>query len=116
MRLTPVLLEAAYVFLRATPPFRRWALPESCDVEFRVSKDREALGSHQLHSRQGHHVITISGVRVSHLMTLMSVTAHEMLHLYQAESGEETKSEHNADFRRLSKIVCRYHGWDPLEF
>lgn len=116
MRLTPALLEAAYEFLRQTPPFRRWGLPQCYDVEFRVSKDRESLGTYQLHARQGHHVLTISGARISHVSTLMSVMAHEMVHLHQVESGSSTRTEHNADFRRLSKIVCRHHGWDPLEF
>ncbi len=116
MRLTSALLEASYVFLCQTPPFRSWRLPTGDEIEFRANKDREALGSHQMHARQGHHVVSVSKARVSHITTLISVMAHEMIHLYQAETGSRTKSEHNAEFRRLAKIVCRHHGWDPLEF
>ncbi len=116
MKLTPSLLEAAYEFLRVTPPFRAWRMPAGSYVEFKVSKSREALGTYQLHPRSGLHVITISGARISYVSTLMSVMAHEMVHLHQMHHCTTTKSEHNAGFHRLSKIVCRHHGWDPLEF
>ena len=42
LSLTPDLLAAAYDFLRATPPFKAWRLPESDDiahtVEFLISE------------------------------------------------------------------------------
>ena len=40
LRLTPEILEGAYEFLRATPPFRGWRLPHADEVEFVVSRHR----------------------------------------------------------------------------
>jgi hypothetical protein len=116
MKLTPPRLAAAYMFLRATPPFSRWKLPLASEVEFRVIKQETVLGTHKVCPRQGHHVITISGARVGHTMTLLCTMAHEMIHLYQLEVGTATAAEHNAEFRRLGKVVCRHHGFDPKEF
>jgi len=113
MKLTPAILRAAYTFLRATPPFHCRDLPHGKDVEFRVSKGRDRMGAHFY---SDHHIITISSARVCHTTTLIVTMAHEMVHLAQAEDGTETKAEHNAAFRRLAKLVCRHHGFDPQEF
>lgn len=115
MKLTPDLLEATYDFLRRTSPFRRWSLPEGGTIEFVVGKTREKMGHYVWHPRKGY-VIMISDARVDHTVTLLTTMAHEMIHLYQAKRGTETRAAHNAEFRRLAKIVCRHHGFDPLEF
>ena len=116
MRLTPELLEACYEFLRVTPPFRRWDLPENYAVKFRVGKTRSHLGDYRWDGPRQRHMIMISGRRVAHTATLISVMAHEMIHLKQNCARTETYAEHNANFKRLAKIVCLHHGFDPLEF
>jgi len=113
MKLTPSVLRAAYTFLRATPPFLCRDLPAGEGVQFRVSKGRDRMGTHQYST---HHIISISSARVCHTTTLVVTMAHEMVHLAQAEDGTETKAEHNAAFRRMAKLVCRHHGFDPQEF
>ncbi len=117
MKLTPEILEAVYDFLRATPPFRGWKLPKGEDVIFHVTKTRGTLGSYTRYIRTDRHIINISGARISHTALLACVMAHEMVHLNLGVRKAETpNTEHSAEFRRLSKIVCRHHGFDPLDF
>ncbi len=97
LRLTPEVLETSYEFLRSTSPFRRWKLPHADAVE--VTQ-----------------IIFISEVTVGHTYTLMRTMAHEMIHLYLAISGQEDSGEHGAEFRRLARLVCNDHGFDPKEF
>jgi hypothetical protein len=43
--------------------------------------------------------------------------AHEMIHQHQQRQRTDTpNTEHNAEFMRLARAVCRHHGWDEKEF
>jgi hypothetical protein len=114
MRLTPAILVAAYDFLRATPPFVGWRLPEADDVEFRVCHFAH-LG--ECHANDGTHVIALSGRRISHTDTLMRTMAHEMIHLRHNHVGTAAmvNTVHGAQFVRDAKLVAKAHGYDPLE-
>jgi hypothetical protein len=118
IRLTPDLMEGAYEFLRLTPPFKSWHLPHADEVEFVVSRHRTHVGYHRgVRRKMRSHEIGISEVCVGHTNTLLRTMAHEMIHQYQQRARTETaNTEHNADFLRLAKSVCRYHGWDEREF
>lgn len=112
--LTPDMLHGAYEYLRTTPPFRGWKLPEADEIEFRVITSRDQGWYDR---KDGQHIIAISARRVGHSIRLLTVKAHEMIHLYQRIGGTETaNTEHNAEFRRLANQACRYHGFDPKEF
>lgn len=118
MKLTPAILEASYDFLRATPPFSRWKLPTSKDVEFRVVKQRDRLGAYHgyVHDKD-RHTIDMCGARLSHTSSLILIMAHEMAHLHQRQNGTETNNaQHNADFFRLAELICKHHGFDPKFF
>ena len=116
LALTPDIVEAAYVFLRATPPFSRWKLPESDGIAFHVCASKW-MGYYSREIATGIHQISLSSKRVGHTNTVMHVMAHEMIHLYQAVVKRETaNTEHNAEFDRLAKKVCAIHGWDWKEF
>jgi hypothetical protein len=63
------------------------------------------------------HEVSISQNRVGHTSILMRTVAHEMIHQYQLRAWPETaNTEHNAEFVRLAKRVCRVHGRDEKEF
>lgn len=104
------MLHGAYEYLRTTPPFREWSLPEADDVELRIT----GMQDQGQYDYRGKHIIAISSQRVGHTIRLMTVTAHEMVHLRQQMLGEPLT--HGALFKSLSKRVCRYHGFDPKEF
>jgi len=112
--LTPAILEAAYEFLRATPPFVRWRLPHADEVELRVCRTRQWMGLFDSGSDDRSR-ISVSSARIGHTDTLLRSVAHEMIHLYQFERGTATASEHNAEFFRLAAQIARHHGFDPKE-
>jgi len=118
LSLTPDMLEAAYEFLRTTPPFKSWHLPHADEVTFVVSRHKKFVGYHRGIRRKIYdHEIGISDVCVGHTNTLLRTLAHEMIHQYQQRARTDTpNTEHNAEFMRLARIVCRYHGWDEKEF
>lgn len=115
--LTPAILEAAYEFLRVCPPFKGWRLPPAEEIEMHVIARSDREGEYSRYCGTSEHIIGISGKRVGHISNLFVALGHEMVHLHQAQAKTETgKTEHNAEFRRLAKIICRTHGWDEKTF
>lgn len=110
--LTPDALYAAYEYLRATPPFRRWKLPQGDQVEMRVTRDKGYVGLAKEGSRFP--VICISAFHVGRTQTLIETMAHEMIHVHLDSKG--VRAAHGAAFRKCAASVCRYHGFDPRGF
>ncbi len=117
--LTPEMLESAYEYLRVSPPFCRWNLPHADHVMFRVmgTKDRfgHFRGRHRRASDDEFSEIAISAGMVRSSDVLIATMAHEMIHLYQDETGT-ARGHHNPRFRKLAKRVCAIHGFDPESF
>ncbi len=114
LRMTPEMVAASYDYLNVTRPYTGWNLPSSEDVTFRVVSTPNLRGWYRL--IKGHHVIAVSRRNVGSTLNLMRVVAHEMLHLYLRETGMENGSMHSAAFVKLGAVICREHGWDPLDF
>lgn len=114
LRLTPGILASMYRFLCATPPFKRWKLPHSDEVKFRVMVSDQWRGQHSFEN--GQHTIDISAKKHGHTMTTLVTMAHEMVHAKVAEDGEDKGAEHGPAFKRRAKLVCKHHGFDPKEF
>ena len=120
LHLTPELLEAAYEYLRHAPPFRGWNLPEPDQILFRVMGARDRFGHFRgRHTRargaDSFSEIAISAGMVRSTDMLMATMAHEMIHLYQDETGT-ARGHHNPKFLKRAKRVCRIHGFDPESF
>jgi len=120
LRLTPDMLEAAYEYLRVSPPFSRWNLPHADQVSFRVMGTRDRYG----HFRGRHKratgnddfsEIAISAGMVRSTDLLIATMAHEMIHLYQDETGT-ARGHHNPAFQKLARRVCAAHGFDLESF
>jgi hypothetical protein len=108
------MLRAAYVYCVHTPPFNEWNLPDSGKIRFRVVSDERCRGWYWRQQRK--HEICISETCIGRSHSLIETMAHEMIHLRQAITGNETKTMHNAEFRKLAAEVCAYHGFDPKLF
>ena len=109
--LTKDMLAAAYDFLVTTPPFNRWNLPDSDDILFKVVRARDHQAYHQM--SEGKHTVAVSCHTIGHTNSLMMAVGHELIHLYQAETGTDTSGVvHNAAFKKLAERVCKIHGWD----
>jgi uncharacterized protein (DUF885 family) len=124
MHLTPAILESAYTYLRATPPFKNWKLPESDAVEFRVIATRRnkktngiLYGDFNLCAgRDGLPVIRISCTAHKRLLSVQETMAHEMVHMHQRQTDQKATSMHGPKFKRLAAQVCKQHGFDPKTF
>lgn len=117
--LTVDTLRAAYEFLRTTPPFVTWNLPDGEDIEFRVSKDPHNAAWHTSSGRgvTRKHTIAVSSRCVGHTASLIAAIAHETVHLHMAITGmDRGAGEHGAAFYKISAAVCRIHGLDPKSF
>lgn len=106
MQISVDAVVAAYNFLKATPPFRRWRLPDSDDIEFAVTASQRHYGSADWSKRR----ITVSGRLIGHTDTLLRVLAHEMAH-FRADAQGET-ADHGRRWHRAVRAICREHGWD----
>jgi hypothetical protein len=118
--LTPEMLEGAYEYFRVSPPFCRWGLPQSDQVIFRVMGARDRFGHFRGRHRKARgnesfSEIAISAGMVQSTHLLMATMAHEMIHLYQDETGT-ARGHHNPEFRKLARRVCAMHGFDPATF
>lgn len=116
LTLTPHSIAAAYDYLRTTPPFKGWNLPDSDAVEFAVTKHRDREGDHNVYQRIGEHIIRVSSHLIKTTDGLMQVIAHEMIHMHQEIAKTISRVPHNREFKRLATHVCRRHGWDAARF
>jgi hypothetical protein len=115
--LTPQMLAAAYEYLRATPPFRRWKLPAAEQVKFCVIRARDRYGDHRHYRESDEHEIRLSLARIGHTQSLIETMAHEMVHAYEHHKNpKRPHGEHSNEWRRLAALVCKYHGFDPKSF
>ncbi len=109
--ITPDLLEAAYDFLCATPPFKSWRMPPGDEVKFGVMRKADTRGDHEK-QRNGQHMIRVSSTNTGCTDALLRVMAHEMVHVICTRE----RAMHGAAFQKRARAVCRYHGFDPLLF
>jgi hypothetical protein len=114
MHLTPAQCAAVYDCLREFRPFNRWHLPPADAVKFRLVQ-RLDIYAQYVHAPGPRHIITMSSAKIGHLNTLVRCMGHEMIHLAQAVSGDESRAQHNADFYRRARLVSTHLGWDPKE-
>ena len=112
MVLTPRVLESLYTFLRQTPPFHRWKLPEADEVEFRVSYT-DVFG-HCQRLASGRFCIWLSAKRIEHTYVALEVMAHEMVHVRVGIS--DGSAHHGKRFRYHAAQVCAHHGFDRRAF
>jgi hypothetical protein len=114
LHLTPDMLEAAYEYLRVSPPFRRWKMPAGDDVGFHVTRDKQVMGKCIKFGNE--YTMKISAHAVSRTLGLMELMAHEMVHLHLFISRAKDPTGHGREFKRCAAQVCRHHGFDPKLF
>jgi len=112
--ITPAQVAAVYDCLREFPPFSKWRLPPSDEIEMHIGVQQDAYAHY--HRQGSQHGIEVSMLLVTDWDTLVETVAHEMVHLHQARAGTETRAEHNREWHRLAAIVCRRFGWAKDQF
>lgn len=115
LKITPELMALVYDFISECDPFSRWNMPHSEDVKFVVTRSRVTRG---IYYKEGDkHVIGASINCCGWVYTLCEVIAHEMVHLHQNATGQETPhAEHNAAFMKMAEEVCHSFGFHPHTF
>jgi hypothetical protein len=112
LKLTPDVLAAAYEYLRATLPFKRWGLPHGSEVRFYIGDWAKSRGEYKF--KNPRHQIGVSRRCIVQTGTLIPVMAHEVCHLRQEMLGDRT--QHGAVWQRLADQACRHHGFDRALF
>jgi hypothetical protein len=119
--ITPSTCAAAYEYFRTTLPFRRWNLPHSDSVAFRITKSAKLFGSVYYPSREGHTIrpiIEISDHLCYSTEVLFRTLAHELCHLRQFQLDgwtvvdKDKEYGHGPDFQAMAKLICRRHGFE----
>lgn len=110
--LTPEMMEASYEYLRLTPPFKAWRLPEGDELDFHVLKTDRIHGDCGMVN--GRIYIRVSMALVGRTDTLAPTMAHEMIHVEQFRRRDP--GTHNEFFRRAAKRCCGWHGFDLTTF
>ena len=114
VNVTPECCAAMYDCLRMFNPFTAMNLPDSDEVEFHVKHRHDCYAEH-IHTGTAHS-ITVSDALIGSFDGLAQVMAHEMLHAAQLIKGTATQSQHNAEYRRLARTVCKEMCWDIKAF
>jgi len=114
MHLTPDILEAAYEFVRATPPFKGWHLPPGDQVEFFISRSRTHAADVQ--DIGGRWRIRVNDRWCGNYASLVKYMMHEMTHMSQGIGCPTEQALHGRDFLARAKAVCRIHHIDPKIF
>lgn len=112
LRLTPDLIRAAYDLLGETEPFKKWNLPDSDEIRFRVYRS----GDYGLFQTDGPDMtMSVSEKMVGNMTTLIATVAHEKIHVYQHIAG--MPMDHGVGFKKLAALVCKHHrDFDPKNF
>lgn len=115
MHLTPAIMERAYEYLLATPPFNKWRLPMADEIEFFVDGSGRDYGKFNLFQKPR---ITMSAKLCRTTGDIVATMAHEMIHLHLDTSAAKGKepADHGKKFMAAAAMVCRQHGWDSVVF
>lgn len=114
---TPARLRAIYTMLLAMPPFDKWGLPEPTAIRFSVLRGADcAEYSTDWKDRPE---ISVNMDLHIWLDQVVESVAHEMVHLRQdalERLPERHERQHNAEFRKLARVVCQSLGFDVQRF
>jgi hypothetical protein len=108
---TPQTVQAVYEMLIQLPPFNRWNLPPSKDVNFEVTKDPTCYGEYEPEP----HTIRLSSAKLGFLDNVTRTMAHEIIHMRLYIKGSKSWDKHDAVFNNLSHKVATQLGYDPKE-
>ena len=117
MLVTPARLRAVYVMLVQFPPFNRWSLPPAGEVVFYNITDPKDHGAYNF--EKGKHRIGVNGETCADLIHVERVMAHELVHLRQELLGRRPSTkddQHNREFYRMARLVCRNLGYQSEGF
>jgi len=114
LHITPAIIEAAYVLICETPPFRRWKLPSPDDLEFYAVPLPDNDQGELMKKQDGKYRITVNPNRHKTLRSMLETLAHEVAHIRQDQLGK--KDHHGKSFQKLARQICTIHLFDEGQF
>lgn len=114
---TVTRIRALYDAFCSLPPFHRWSMPPGRDVRFKLCSDLGHIAVYN--TEKGKHVIEVNPHLVHTFSEFAMAILHEMAHLRQEVVGKRPGSldeQHNREFYRLKRLICRDLGLDPERF
>lgn len=108
---TPQTVQAVYEMLIQLPPFNRWNLPPSKQVNFEVTNDPTCYGEYEPEP----HTIRLSSAKLGFLDNVTRTMAHEIIHMRLYIKGSKSWDKHDTVFNNLSHKVAMQLGYDPKE-
>lgn len=114
---TPARLRAIYTMLLHMPPYARWGLAHPEAVKFIVLTDPGDTGSYNIVNDR--HVVGVNAEVCSDLLHVERTVAHEMIHMRQELLGRRPTTrddQHNREFWRMARLVCRTLGYSSEGF
>ena len=115
MNINKKVLVSSYNYLLTLKPFSSWGLlPANC-IKFGLKTKVDCV-AHFAVIENDKFEIAVNNKRISHLSILLECLAHEMVHQAVTLLHPNEVKEHGPHFIRLSKIVSKELGYDPLYF
>lgn len=105
-------LVAAYEYLARIKPFSSWKLPVSNAVEFEINRSQMLQGEYS----PDPHTIKVSSEHCKTHQAVLETVAHEMVHLHLERAGGYGHLDHDKDFQKCAKAVCKAFGWKTKGF
>ena len=99
------------------PPFARWDLPPVGTLRFEVLRGTD-VAEYSVDQRD-RSCIAVNADMHTRLAEVIESVAHEMIHLRQDLLGrlpDTHAKQHNAEWRRMARVVCRNLGFDVQRF
>ncbi len=112
MKITSDDLSKIYDLLVVLPPFKSLNLPCSATVAFEVNRSRMMQGEYD----GDPHTIKVSSFFCETWNDVIETVAHEMVHLVCERSGHHNHPDHDKQFRKLAREVCKQFGWKVESF
>ena len=110
IKVTPTTIRACYQLLAQLPPFSRWKLPRTKDIEFIATRATDCYGEYE-----PEHIVRVSSAKNGHLDTLLRTVAHEMIHMVRACRRDPNWEKHDEKFAAMAAQVSKNMGFDPKE-
>lgn len=90
-------------------------MPDADDLEFRITRHADRY-SHFEYNCGAFPNLSVSERHVKTLPELIAAMGHEAIHIYQWKNGTGSRAEHNTEFKRISKQICKTYGFDLDKF
>jgi hypothetical protein len=120
MILTAKVLESVYCLICQLPPVNKWKMPNTAEINFRVSdkvyiEGEECYATYTYDSEIDVHEIHISRDMNTTFVQILTSLLHECIHMRRFKKSEEWHL-HDTVFKKYAKQICEEYGLERIGF